>query len=224
MRSKYCYKCGGEKERRAAPYCNKCQRGYNRDDYVKNKAAYIAKARRNNERYQEEIKAWILDYLSTYPCIDCGEKDPVVLEFDHRGNEGKSADISVMKRQKKTLEKIKLEVAKCDVRCANCHRRKTAKKQNWYKSFAPVAQPGQERSATNAGQSEVQILSGVPVMQEGWPQGETWGGVPGHRQDPLYLACTSSEGAVGQWETGKNVRANVQTPLAPPTVCWDVVQ
>jgi hypothetical protein len=62
-------------------------------------------------------------YLREHPCIDCGEKDILVLDFDHV-RDIKLKSISAMLRQGATLDQIKLEIAKCDVRCANCHRRR----------------------------------------------------------------------------------------------------
>jgi hypothetical protein len=68
----------------------------------------------------------LLRYLSQHPCVDCGEADARVLEFDHvRGV--KRAAISAMVRDIRPMDQIWAEVAKCDIRCANCHRRKTAR-------------------------------------------------------------------------------------------------
>jgi len=60
--------------------------------------------------------------------VDCGESDPVVLEFDHR--EDKRLIISKAVNNY-GIPGLTAEVAKCDVRCANCHRRKTAIEQGW---------------------------------------------------------------------------------------------
>jgi hypothetical protein len=70
-------------------------------------------------------KRAVLEYLLKNPCVDCGEADPVVLEFDHQG--GKTANVSDGIRHGWSLKRIMEEIAKCNVRCANCHRRATAK-------------------------------------------------------------------------------------------------
>lgn len=62
--------------------------------------------------------------------MDCGEKDPVVLEFDHIDPAAKSFEIGNMTRIGWGLERLLAEAEKCDVVCANCHRRRTAK-QFW---------------------------------------------------------------------------------------------
>jgi hypothetical protein len=66
---------------------------------------------------------YVLDYLQKHPCVDCGERDVVVLDFDHvRGK--KVATISRLIKNG-NIKDIKLEIAKCVVRCSNDHHRKT---------------------------------------------------------------------------------------------------
>lgn len=88
------------------------------------------KAKEKNQKKRDRNKQFIYEYLLSHHCIDCGEKDPVVLEFDHvRGTKiGSISDLSA----RNGLEKIQKEMEKCDIRCANCHRRKTAKQFNYY--------------------------------------------------------------------------------------------
>jgi len=66
-----------------------------------------------------------------HPCADCGESDIVVLEFDHQRD--KVADVSLLARDGYSLDKIKREIDKCEVVCANCHRRRTAKQFGTYR-------------------------------------------------------------------------------------------
>jgi hypothetical protein len=85
------------------------------------------KARHNaaKEKYKRSIYLRLRAYLLEHPCVDCGETDPVVLEFDHvRGK--KVSNIGTLAASA-CWQKIQTEIAKCEVRCANCHRRKTAK-------------------------------------------------------------------------------------------------
>lgn len=81
---------------------------------------------------RDEIRARLLSYFKSHPCIDCGEPDPVVLEFDHVRGE-KAFNISTAIRLGRNWDRVLPEIAKCDVRCANCHRRVTAARGNWYK-------------------------------------------------------------------------------------------
>jgi uncharacterized protein YbaR (Trm112 family) len=65
-------------------------------------------------------------YLLAHPCQDCGEKDPVVLEFDHVSGEKSSAITDMVRGGAYRWDTIAAEIEKCVVRCANCHRRRTA--------------------------------------------------------------------------------------------------
>ncbi len=120
--------------------CKECTREAVRNHYEKNKNYYLKKARERNERILKENQTFLLKFLSKNPCVDCGEANPIVLEFDHINIKNKTANVSEMLRLKHSKEKILKEIMKCQVRCANCHRRKTAKDHYWYKhKYAPVA-------------------------------------------------------------------------------------
>lgn len=61
------------------------------------------------------------DYLNLHSCIDCGNSDVRVLEFDHvRGK--KLISISHAVRNAWNENNLKEEMSKCEIRCANCHR------------------------------------------------------------------------------------------------------
>ncbi len=109
--------------------CKTCTAQRSKRWYGKNKTVHKQTVKENNKSYRQEVRQFVAEYLATHPCVDCGENDPVVLEFDHRG--GKVANVSMMASVGYSLEKVKAEIAKCDVRCANCHRRKTARTKPW---------------------------------------------------------------------------------------------
>jgi hypothetical protein len=86
---------------------------------------------RNRKKALQNSRAFLLDHFKLNPCVDCGESDLVVLDFDHvRGK--KQASICTMIRNGFSISKLKEEIRKCDVRCANCHRRRTAKSKGWW--------------------------------------------------------------------------------------------
>ncbi len=91
----------------------------------------VARRRRKVNQRKEPSRVVIWAHLESHPCVDCGESDPVVLEFDHRDPSRKSFCIGAF-AHRCTLEELHAEIAKCDVRCASCHRRETAKRcKSW---------------------------------------------------------------------------------------------
>ena len=67
--------------------------------------------------------AYIRDLLASSQCADCGLADLLVLEFDHV--RGKTANVLDLARSGCCLHRLKEEIARCEIRCANCHRRRT---------------------------------------------------------------------------------------------------
>jgi hypothetical protein len=108
--------------------CKICKREYDNAHYKNSYGKRKNYIQQNRKRARKEADDYILEYLLLHPCVDCGESDPIVLEFDHVLGEKKQA-ISNLKRNGKNS--IIKEIEKCEVRCANCHRRKTAKQFGW---------------------------------------------------------------------------------------------
>lgn len=120
--------------------CKECTRLFVKNHYNNNKKYYLIKTQVRNRKLRSEVLSYINKYLLDNPCVDCGESDITVLEFDHRGKIPKFKAVSSLIRARYSLNVVKEEVAKCDVRCANCHRRKTARDFKWLKSkYALVA-------------------------------------------------------------------------------------
>ena len=67
-------------------------------------------------------RAYLEAYKREHSCVKCGEPDPVVLDFHHRNKRYKKFTISKW-LWRASLKALDIEVAKCDVLCANCHRR-----------------------------------------------------------------------------------------------------
>lgn len=103
--------------------------------YERNKELLKRRARAWSDAQTERLRALVWEYLALHPCIDCGEADPVVLEFDHREPEAKYKGVSLLIQHGVSVATLFKEIEKCDVRCANCHRRKTAKQFGWHNAF-----------------------------------------------------------------------------------------
>jgi len=89
------------------------------------------KYRKIREYDTERTQRFVYEYLKEHPCIDCGETNPIKLEFDHVRGE-KKCHVSSLMRQR-TVIKIKTEIEKCEVVCANCHRVRTMTRGQWYR-------------------------------------------------------------------------------------------
>jgi len=86
----------------------------------------LKKARNRRVRDRNACQLLAYDFLLAHPCVDCGEADPVVLDFDHIDPATKSREVAWFIRRQ-DLVGLAAEIAKCEVRCANDHRRKTAR-------------------------------------------------------------------------------------------------
>ena len=142
MKKKTCSKCKAPKPLKEfsphvgksdgkQPWCKSCVRESNNKRYKENPKPTYVRKRASVKRNQERV----LDYLKSHPCVDCGEDDVVVLDFDHVKGK-KRITISKAIRFGYSWETIIKEIAKCVVRCANDHRRKTAREQKFFRCGA----------------------------------------------------------------------------------------
>ena len=114
-------------------YCKKCRSVYNSAYSKRSKQASYEQVKIRNEKKKQKL----IDYLKSHPCVKCGEADPVVLEFNHINPNEKEWNISQMVKTNWSWDSIMREISKCEVLCANCHRRHTANQQKWFKNQIP---------------------------------------------------------------------------------------
>lgn len=112
--------------------CRSCNRENQAKWYSANKAVQTQRSRETAKTSTERNRSFVYDYLLQHHCVDCKESDPIVLEFDHLSD--KEFAVSKMIHRPSSLEAIIREIGKCEVRCANCHKRKTAKDFGWWKA------------------------------------------------------------------------------------------
>lgn len=146
--TKHCYSCqtvkdvsgfGKNTARRDGlqSYCKHCRANADRANYLKDPQRKY----REHYAYKQGLKLKVYNYLSTHPCVDCGEANPIFLEFDHVRGE-KFSNLGTLLRNNKGWNVIEKEIAKCAVRCIKCHRIKTAKQFGWYKWLEQVKGSG----------------------------------------------------------------------------------
>lgn len=111
--------------------CIPCIREDDQKAYASGSNGRSINVRLAAKRSLDRNRRYVWDYLTAHPCVDCGETDPVVLTFDHVRGE-KITDVSRMIIRKVGVAKLQAEIDKCDVRCSNCHLRRTARSNGWY--------------------------------------------------------------------------------------------
>lgn len=111
-------------------YCIICDKKKQSEWYEKNKERCLIKTKEGNEVRRKINQKFIIEYLKEHPCEKCNESDIVVLQFDHLTDKKSGIAQLICSGN---IQQIKTEILKCQVLCANCHTRKTAKDNNWYK-------------------------------------------------------------------------------------------
>jgi len=117
-----------------ASLCKECNKSKLKEHYNNNKEYYVLKAAKRNKDQKLINRQYIYDYLKTKSCLDCGECDPILLEFDHVRGE-KYNNVSHLVGKGWSIDTIQKEIDKCEVVCSNCHRKRTAKVFGWYKDL-----------------------------------------------------------------------------------------
>ena len=110
--------------------CRQCRSDYGKSHYEANKPRYIQNAARVKKATKLDRTWYLLEYFEEHPCADCGESDPVVLEFDHFATRSST---SARAFEERAWDSVLEEIEKCEVVCANCHRVRTA--AGWSRSL-----------------------------------------------------------------------------------------
>jgi hypothetical protein len=96
-----------------------------------------ASLRNNARRFQDRRLAFYRSLKDGKECVDCGETDPACLDFHHRDPAAKEMNIGLRGRYM-TRERLLREVAKCDVVCVNCHRKRHKRERRGERYLSPV--------------------------------------------------------------------------------------
>ena len=128
--TKLCSKCGvvkdeedfakSKKKDGRQVWCRSCRKKYDRARYYARDGVEKERQTVKNRRISQRNRDYVWQYRSTHPCVDCGEDDPVVLQFDHVRGEKRFA-LALACGHRYSLETIQEEIEKCEIRCANCH-------------------------------------------------------------------------------------------------------
>src|SRR3954453_11504127 len=113
-------------------WCRGCFRRY----YDEGAMHHRRRANDLKRRRVAAARSYVLDILARTSCADCGESDPVVLEFDHVGD--KQAHVSTLVARGARLARIAAEIERCEGVCACCPRRRTARRAGWRRAAADL--------------------------------------------------------------------------------------
>jgi hypothetical protein len=97
--------------------------------YLNNKAKLKARALIHNRATKERLLLLVRTLKEASGCVECGIKDFRVLDFHHLRD--KVANVADAVRKCWSEARVRAEIAKCEVLCANCHRIET------YENFLP---------------------------------------------------------------------------------------
>src|SRR5688500_11327421 len=124
---------------------------YRKEYYAQNKEKMNAASRAyyaaNKERMQEYARAkrasgtithknrlgklLISDCRKAVPCADCrGSFATQAMDFDHLPGQTKSKNVSLLVSGFSTVTALLVEINKCEVICANCHRLRTFERRS----------------------------------------------------------------------------------------------
>ena len=119
-----------KKTGKLASMCKICLRIYNREYWSKVKHLKNPLKNERTKLKRNEIRKFIISVLQSNCCADCGISDWRVLEFDHKDRKTKKFNIADSTQF--SLKKVKEEIKKCDIVCANCHNIRTIEQRNYY--------------------------------------------------------------------------------------------
>lgn len=115
----------------ARSICKECHLEGRKRYYQKNKERLIPIASIRAKDRKDNSGDWFCTYLYGKSCMDCGYNNILALECDHV--RGKTRNVSEMVRNGYLVATMLKELEKCDIVCSNCHKIRTAKRNNNYK-------------------------------------------------------------------------------------------
>lgn len=126
--------------------CKACyknhRRSYHAGHYVKYRQNYLKRASARNLINRKKLRVKMLSYLQNKTCTICGFSDIRALEFDHINPNLKSFSIARALSDGCSWERILIEIKKCRIVCANCHKIRTAGQFKWYRNGAVAEELG----------------------------------------------------------------------------------
>lgn len=120
------------------PYCKECNRLQRKKNYEANRERDKQYTRKNRWRIRATALKFVIQYVADRGgCCKCGETDFSCIDFNHLDRTTKTHNVSEMVAGGYSVYSIAAELDKCEILCANCHRKFTATQMDWYKNVLP---------------------------------------------------------------------------------------
>jgi transcription elongation factor Elf1 len=125
----------------ASPFKDPERRRQYHQQYHKEKWYPLHKEERmkRSKQQRQDLVKWYQEYKKTLKCADCGQNHPATLEFHHLDPAQKEVNVSRLIADSTSMRKLKEEIAKCVVLCANCHRIR-----HWNERQGNTEEPGDD--------------------------------------------------------------------------------
>lgn len=98
------------------------RRLYDRNWYNSQDEAYKKRRYKQIAKRKAIAKEYVHSFKQSKGCENCGENDPVCLDF-HHVTDDKEIDIGSTFNNGWSIKRIQKEIDKCIVLCSNCHRK-----------------------------------------------------------------------------------------------------
>ncbi len=135
--------------------------------------------RKSRARLQAVVDAW-----KGQGCVDCGYGDVRAIEPDHRPGTDKLGNVSRMVQLCVGIDRLRAELAKCEPRCARCHRRMTmSRKPSSWRSAKRLPTSWRARLARQDFNDQLKLRLGcADCGWSGWARGLDWDHARGRKE------------------------------------------
>lgn len=140
--------------------CRACNRARAKRYYREHREQHVGLMMRRRAEARQQAVLAVGEHLLANPCVDCGEGDVRVLDFDHLPGAGKSAEVMRLVRNGYSVARVMVEIAKCEVRCRNCHAKVTYERlgNDWRTALMQrVADAAESEAASEEGERDDEL-------------------------------------------------------------------
>ena len=91
---------------------------------LKNDRRHPEKQAGFSKKAHVKLRTWLDNIKANLGCSRCPESTPICLDFHHLDTDAKTENVGTLVNRLRPKEVILAEIEKCEVLCANCHRKR----------------------------------------------------------------------------------------------------